>query len=207
MPPTQGIYSKLIKLLLLTMSFMLWVAPAAGAEELVCRGLRPINDIDDLIYQFYINLDSDCLFEMPVAELEHIWGVEIYTFSRDNIQDEDLFYNKPCKSKKDIFYIRQYWNKDKSGNVFQIKITKKYYDKHGTLFPDGNFPRMLPEPIKVGRSLSALTSLRPQGKRPKNPGKYNLDSYGYYWPSSKKPYKIRLMGTYGVTMVRVGEDY
>lgn len=37
----------------------------AAAEGKMCTNLKEIHNLDELLYQFYINLDSDCLFTMP----------------------------------------------------------------------------------------------------------------------------------------------
>ena len=88
-----GIFYKL-NILLPAMVCLILAAPAnVFAEEGVvadpkaatapCKGLKPYNNLDELLYQFYINLDSDCLFKMPVAELEKTWDIKI--LSRDRV--------------------------------------------------------------------------------------------------------------------------
>lgn len=60
------------------------VPAMADAEEGPCKGLKPFNNIDELLYQFYINLDSDCLFETPAEELEKIWDTKILSFYKND---------------------------------------------------------------------------------------------------------------------------
>lgn len=48
--------------------------------QAACKNLHKVIDIDDLLKQMYDNLDSQCLFEMPTAELEKIWGIRIFDF-------------------------------------------------------------------------------------------------------------------------------
>ena len=113
-----------------------------------CRALTPYNSLDGLLFQFYINLNTDCLFKMPVEDLEKAWGVKILSGERREPMNyyplsETEFYNKPYKAEKDAFYIEIQPKKSASSrHVFLIKITKDYYEKHGTLFPEGP-PSML----------------------------------------------------------------
>ncbi|MDL2259637.1 hypothetical protein LJB99_02010 [Deltaproteobacteria bacterium OttesenSCG-928-K17] len=74
-----GYFFKLAAMLLLA-AWPLCVSPVAVADERLpaaeggqvtpCKGLKPFNNLDELLYQFHINLDSDCLFTMPVEEHE-----------------------------------------------------------------------------------------------------------------------------------------
>ena len=150
------------------------VSAASSEASAPCKGLKPYNNLDELLYQFYINLESDCLFEMPIDELEEAWGIKI--LSSGLIFDSNFYY-KPYKSEKDAFYVSI---SNRGGGMidFKINITKDYYDKFATLFPDGNFPKLLPEPIgeKVTRSL--LHSCK--GKVPKSTGVYGIYK-SYYW--------------------------
>ena len=111
---------------------------------------KPFNNLDELLYQFYINLDSDCLFKMPVAELEKVWGIKILDKERFKPKNyypfsETEFYYKPYKTEKDAFYVEMS-SGSFSGNRFELKITKEYFERHGTLFPDEKLPKLLPQP-------------------------------------------------------------
>jgi len=142
------------------------VTAAPEAKTAPCKGLKPYNNLDELLYQFYINLDSDCLFEMPVGDLEKIWGITILTEERAKPKayyplSETEFYNKPYKSEKDAFYVEivplvkvnPYEKKDPSyhARVFLIKISKAYLDKFGTLDPGDDDPLRV---LKPGRPAS-----------------------------------------------------
>ena len=52
----------------------------AGMGKRTCKNLGKVGDLDDLLFQMYSNLDSHCLFEMPVGELERIWGIPVYDY-------------------------------------------------------------------------------------------------------------------------------
>jgi len=144
-----------------------------------CRGLRPYKDIEDLLYQFYINLDSDCLFTMSLKELEEIWDTEIWgsevgskqkkTLSREEYQ---AFVSKPCKTDRDAFVIEA---KSMLGPIIPIINDKPYIssfeikpadcsrDKGGILGdkdsnPEGGLFKMLPRLKKVSSAMSWYSS-------------------------------------------------
>ena len=169
--------------LLLMAAWLLCAVPAlAEGEETAsdfastpCNGLKPFNNLDELLYQFYINLDSDCLFEMPVSKLEKIWDIKIlskeraqgYEYSELRMSAE--FANKPYKSEKDAFYVKvvKGQNPEKPNSLqFWIVITKEYSKEHATLFPDGKFPKLLPKPI-IRDNLIPLVMT--PGKLPRRP--------------------------------------
>jgi len=147
-----GRFLSLSGTLLLAAALALCAVQAAAAEEVVsdpktapCKGLKPYNNLDELLYQFYINLESDCLFEMPTAELEEAWDVKILDKERAKSENyyplsETEFYNKPYKSERDAFYIEK-------GTWFYIKITKEYYDRYGSLFPSGAPPKLISDAL------------------------------------------------------------
>ena len=210
-------------LMLLLTLLLIWSAPAvaagekdiSGAAEMPCRGLKPFNNLDELLYQFYINLDSDCLFKMPMEELEKIWDTKIFHITEDQAKVthedqlakmEEPFYHMPYKSEHDAFYIKIVRNEKTGLNAFAIKITKEYFDKYATLFPDGIFPRMLPEPIIKGPPLFIFGSggipLKKKQKVEKMPGKYDPFSH-HYWVASEKSYAMHLGGEPGITFIAI----
>ena len=216
-----GVYLRLCTLLPVTI-FLLFVVPKnALTEESVpkteetgpvpCKGLKPYNNLDELLYQFYINLDSDCLFKLPVKELEALWNVKIENVERSRrnpeyaklLKESTDFFTKPYKSERDAFYISIDGNSEYYvRNVFKIKITKEYFEKHATLFPDGNFPRLLPDPVPEPRRRYHGFSKNPL-HRPKKEGRYYLSDLYYCWISPDKKHKITMGGDYGVTEIKI----
>ena len=191
---------------------------ATDSKEAIspCKGLKPFNNIDELLYQFYINLDDDCLFNMPVEELEQIWDTKILSYDRrkkgetiTQMRANPAFYDKLYESEKDTFYLER----DTFGLIsFRIFITKEYYEKHATLFPDGSFPKLLPEPRKRSLGKSNHTSLPILGGKNHSPqlilranniGEYMLSEYFYFWLNSGKNRIIYLDGTGGVTNISI----
>ncbi len=53
-----------------------------------CKGLRKVTDVDDLLKQFYDNIDSDCLFQIGTDDLEKIWGIKVFDLSGEFDQDK-----------------------------------------------------------------------------------------------------------------------
>ncbi|WP_143325945.1 hypothetical protein [Vandammella animalimorsus] len=89
-------------------------APEKASEAMkqaACKNLAPIKDIDDLLYQMYSNLDSQCLFEMPTSELEEIWGIRIFDLTG------------PHGSKKREAQLKAYHQHHANGvnGVFMVK--------------------------------------------------------------------------------------
>ena len=180
-------------------------------EELkkTCRGLGPFNNLDELLYQFYINLDSDCLFYMPVGELEKIWGIKILSEERakygaeySKVRDSADFYFKPYESEKDSFYLEVWPNRyDPTKNVFSIQITREYYERTRTLFYDAKFPRTLPEPIEEQLERGVPWAAREY--RPRKLGRLFPSWFLYTWPNSDGSHKIKLGAEHGITSIGI----
>jgi hypothetical protein len=208
--------------ILLMLAFLLCSVPVSSDfGEVMCKDLKPFNNLDELLYQFYINLNSECLFKMSAAELEKIWGIKIFSDERPEkgqaryqLRMGSDFKNKPYKSEIDAFFVvmsRSRRNRDANVNEFLIEISETYYDKYGTLFPDGNYPALLPNP-HIDISQKEIYPTRPGGpdeskpSRPRPPinvGKYNMTDFSYYWSSFDHTREIRLDGTRGVTRILI----
>ena len=139
--------------LLLVSVLLIGTFTALALIEPPCRGLKPFNNLEELLYQVYINLDSECLLKMPVAELEEKWGIKILSDERlkpgqmsFQLRDSFDFAGKPCVSEKDAFFVEKKVDEEQGISELVISITDAYREKHGTLFPDGRYPKLLPEP-------------------------------------------------------------
>ena len=127
------------------------------AEEKMCTDLKKVNNLDEMLYQFYVNLDSGCLFTMPLVELEKAWGIKILSeerlqpgqtlFAYPELRNSVDFRGKPYHSEGDAFYVEADRRNNRTSE-FVIYITEAYYRAHATLFPEGNYPKLLPEPVK-----------------------------------------------------------
>lgn len=114
-------------------------------------------------FKMYSNLDSHCLFEMPVGELERIWGIPVYDYTpptdtaseevnRRNIKKRDEYALK--RQADQDKYKRLHWEVIKSNDydpdnegeiknvVFEIFSAKDY-----GVFMQGKYPKFLPPPI------------------------------------------------------------
>ena len=71
-----------------------------------CKNLGKVGDLDDLLFQMYSNLDSHCLFEMPVGELERIWGIPVYDYTppTDTASEE---VNRRNIKKRDEYALKR----------------------------------------------------------------------------------------------------
>lgn len=165
-----------------------------------CQNFKKINDVDDLLYQMYRNLDSDCLFKMPVEELSAIWGIPIFDFYDKTFEQKQelrkqidrweaeyliptLFVNKELflyNEKKSVYFTVH-------GNfALQFLKSKTKYD--GSL-AEGKFPYLLPKPNSqtyIERSnMIFSSSLRPDNSE------YSRNTRYIWYNSSnhrKKPY-------------------
>jgi len=109
------------------------------------------------------------------------------------------------KLRKTLFFLEVYHRgNDTMSNEFSITITNDYYEKHATLFPDGNFPRLLPDP-KIEMYEVSRRGPSKYARHPKNPGKYMLGAYNYCWLnlSFDSLRGIRLGGEAGVTNITI----
>ena len=172
-----------------------------------CKSLKPFNNLDELLYQFYINLDSDCLFTMPVAELEKAWDIKILSDEHrgaDGLDNNDFYY-KPYKSEKDSFYVETLGEGADKARVFNVAITKEYYERHATLFPDSAPPKLIPEPLHMPVNTIAWSCFPSLSHVPKNRGGINdgIGATHSYWLNSQKSKIIVLTGTPGKTGVHI----
>lgn len=168
----------------------------SASEKPPCRGLKPINNLDELLYQIYINLDSDCLYDMSASELEKIWDIKILSseraegYAKAELRGSSEFREKPYGSEKDAFFVEIDHSSAGPANIFEIKITTEYGKKYGSLFPDGRFPKYLPEPAaivsNIMRSVDLFEDEEPWPP-PAKEGRYDLSDYTYVWVSSEEP--------------------
>ena len=227
-----GYLSSLCGLMLLLAALPPCIAsmPAAAEESLPveslapsapCKDLKPFNNIDELLYQFYINLESDCLFEMSVDELEKVWDIKILAKERLEpgqtllqLWNSSDFRGKPYKSEKDAFFVEvSHRYKTPYLNEFRIIITNEYYDDYITLFPNGSFPKLLPNPLRVfsGKMIHGIKNpSKARSQRSFYAGDYkSIDLYTYFWLNSDSTKIISLDGSSGaVTGIRISSgDY
>ena len=127
---------------------------AAHAIPAECKNLAKVQDIDDALFQMYSNLDSQCLFDIPAATLEAIWGIPV--LDNVDIADEDRgAFNKHYwdlqENAKTLFVgkIRLYGMNMPEVIQLYILPTKAYipHRKAGIFFDsvvEGRYPPGLP---------------------------------------------------------------
>ena len=187
-----------------------------------CKDLKPFNNVDELLYQFYINLDSDCLFVMPKEELEEIWGIKILLFNPGEKNREKIneyyklrgsadFYNKPYETERDSFYLEITPDLENL-NSFTIHITNQYRIFNRTLFPDGNIPKLLPkaethfnphlvDPKTLDNWVKTMKNTPPENRLEEST--LGPDYHFYSWYSSDRSRRISLTRSFGIKKINV----
>ena len=133
-------------------------SPAATekAKARCMNTLHHVSNRDDLISQmFQTALEDDCLYHFTSAELEKIWGIPVF----DYVQVDPMML--PIPPNKDIESpIGLYVEKDTvpAGTSFYMKMTLSELEKHFSIFPEGYFPSILPEPKSFALPEAAIRS-------------------------------------------------
>lgn len=130
---------------------LLLIYPIAKADSLHvpknCYYLSKPEQAEDLLYQFYQNKDTNCLFMIDIDVLENIWKIPILDLrdtSKLTIEEINYKFNHLSLytglGKKIIITISD----SKYGQHFTV-IHRK--GSSSSLFePDSSFPRQLPKP-------------------------------------------------------------
>ena len=132
----------------------LTVEAIAQAKASCLKTLHKVTSRDDLIAQmFQTALEDDCLYHFTSAELEKIWGIPVF----DYVQVDPMML--PIPPNKDIespigLYVEK--NTVPAGATFNIEMTLSELDKHFSIFPEGRFPSILPQPKSFALDEAAL---------------------------------------------------
>ena len=134
----------------------LTVEEIAQAKARCLQTLHKVTSRDDLIGQmFETALEDDCLYHFTSTELEKIWGIPVF----DYVQVDPMML--PIPPNKDIESpIGLYVEKDTvpAGTSFYMKMTLSELEKHFSIFPEGYFPSILPEPKSFALPEAAIRS-------------------------------------------------
>ena len=132
-------------------------SPAAikKAKARCMNTLHHVSSRDDLIKQmFQTALEDDCLYHFTSAELEKIWGIPVF----DYVQPADgTDFSKPLN--KDIESSIGLYVETKTvpaGTSFYIEMTLSELNQHFSIFPEGHFPSILPQPKSYALPEAAL---------------------------------------------------
>ena len=134
----------------------LTVEAIAQAKTSCLITLHKVTSRDDLIKQmFETALEDDCLYHFSPTELEKIWDIPVF----DYVQVDPMML--PIPPNKDIESpIGLYVEKDTvpAGTSFYMKMTLSELEKHFSIFPEGYFPSILPEPKSFALPEAAIRS-------------------------------------------------
>ena len=116
-----------------------------------CRGLHKVKDIDDLLLQIYTNIDSHCIFDIPMETLERIWGIPL--FDRPAYKSIYGEWGDILDNASTLYMEKNYMyehDKDLKGKpYYSIHYTKTYGKKNsffGGSLGRGFLPKNLPRP-------------------------------------------------------------
>lgn len=181
-------------LLVSFIAISLSITPISEAKETnmrTCNNLHKVKDIDDLLLQFYSNIDNQCLFDMPTQELEKIWGIRVLDYIatspekrgalRGNLNRE---VQKIRANGKGLFVKKVDF--EHGVVAFDINLTNKYLEENegwGGSVGKGKFPELLPPPQRVNDLYEdTLEDMYIPGSKPIAPKGTVYEKYSkYYW--------------------------
>lgn len=176
-----------------------WLTACQTKVSPPCKNLGKVHNIDDWLYQVYSNIDSQCLFEMPVSELEKIWGLPVIDWTASvsaDLEEVRFAQNRARMDKAETFYIfKQMDGGDGLGKIsFQIVASDKYYEKnqhsYGGSLGAGLLPTQLPSP-------TFMLDRYPRIRTGKIPYDYDINRSFYdNHPAMKNPRQYRPFHNY-----------
>lgn len=118
-----------------------------------CQNLGKVNDIDELLFQFYSNVDNQCLFEISTEELEKIWGIKVLNYISSSDVEKNILNTKfsDLIDNEDSIFVRKV-NFEHGIHALEIYITNKYREENngwGGSIGRGQFPKLLPPPLVI----------------------------------------------------------
>ena len=134
----------------------LTVEEIAQAKASCVKTLHKVTSRDDLIVQmFETALEDDCLYHFTSAELEKIWGIPIADYIQVDPLKLPVPPNKDIESPIGLYVVK---NTIPAGATFRIEMTLSELEKHFSIFPEGYFPSILPEPKSFALPEAAIRS-------------------------------------------------
>ena len=131
-------------------------SPAATekAKARCMNTLHHVSNRDDLISQmFQTALEDDCLYHFTSAELEKIWGIPVFDYVQVDPMMLPIPPNKDIESPIGLYVVK---NEVPAGATFRIEMTLSELNKHFSIFPEGRFPSVLPQPKSFALNEAAL---------------------------------------------------
>ena len=143
-----------------------------------CRSkLRRPDTVDDLTVQLYrTGVKDDCLYHMGKKELRKIWEIPVMY---GGISDHDPRLKKKVENAYLGIYILKLVGKNfKTGEEYYreytVHLNSAGLENPGSLFPSGQPPTSIPEPLEL--------------REPSDPGFSNLPPPHYVKPPEKSSY-------------------
>ena len=116
--------------------------------------LHHVSNRDDLIKQmFETALEDDCLYHFTSAELEKIWGIPVFDYVQVDPMMLPIPPNKDIESPIGLYVVK---NEVPAGATFRIEMTLSELNQHFSIFPEGRFPSVLPQPKSFALNEAAL---------------------------------------------------
>ena len=132
----------------------LTVEEIAQAKASCLKKLHQVKNRDDLIGQmFETALENDCLYHFTSADLEKIWGIPVFDYVQVDPMMLPIPPNKDIESPIGLYVVK---NEVPAGATFRIEMTLSELNKHFSIFPEGRFPSILPQPKSFALNEAAL---------------------------------------------------
>lgn len=152
-----------------------------------CNNLHQVKDIDDLLLQFYSNIDNQCLFEMPTQQLEKIWRVRILDYvnaDSKKISDLNTEFHRIIENEQSLFICKKDF--EQGVIALDINLTNEYIKQNtgwGGLISKGQYPKLLPLPQVVSVFFDEPYEILPviHSTRPHIPKDTIYREYSYYY--------------------------
>ena len=134
----------------------LTVEAIAQAKTSCLITLHKVTSRDDLIKQmFETALEDDCLYHFSPTELEKIWDIPVFDYVQVDPMMLPIPPNKDIESPIGLYVVK---NTIPVGATFHIEMTLSELEKHFSIFPEGYFPSILPEPKSFALPEAAIRS-------------------------------------------------
>ena len=95
------------------------------------------------------------MYHFTSAELEKIWGIPIADYIQVDPLKLPVPPNKDIESPIGLYVVK---NTIPAGATFRIEMTLSELEKHFSIFPEGYFPSILPEPKSFALPEAAIRS-------------------------------------------------
>lgn len=151
-----------LKIVLLAAIFLFFANPVLAINEnvlepqsTVCIGLKSFKNMEELVYQIYTNLDTDCLFKMEPRELADIWQIPIIIVYKNGDFSRE---RRPASlGAHDHLHFAVYeTDGDPYIDYFRIVPANGVSVDSDPFFPGKDYLGLLPKPLICGHTFKNL---------------------------------------------------